>query len=65
MFVDTNIQGLKKDPKTGVIINTNAGQYELILAQRKKIHEENILVRRVEALEKSLKAINEKLGITV
>jgi len=35
-FEKTNAPGLVKDPKKGLVINTNVGEYENILAARKK-----------------------------
>jgi hypothetical protein len=61
----TNVPGFMKNRKTGVIINTNTGQYDMILAQRKKAKEELSLMQRFERMERNLKLINEKLGIEI
>lgn len=59
----TNVPGFMKHKKTGVVINTNNGQYQMILAQRQKAKTEKILEQRVEELEKQVSFLLSKIGI--
>lgn len=50
MAEKTTVPGLLKDKKTGVVINTNNGEYEQILAAREKNNEQNRIKRMLDEL---------------
>lgn len=51
MLEKTNTPGLARDPKTGMLVNTNMGEYDQIKARMKAKKEEQELRRRIEVLE--------------
>lgn len=53
-FEQTNIPGLVQDKKTKVILNRNYGDYERVLAARKKKFSDDQLKRDVMAIKKEL-----------
>lgn len=52
-----NEPGLMRDEKTGVIINTNDSEYQLILQQRQHESEIDKMNREVEELKQLVKAM--------
>lgn len=54
----TNAPGLLKDVSSGVVINTNNGEYDRILAERKKKREQDEIKNRVDSLSKRIDEIS-------
>lgn len=50
----TNVPGFVKDPKSGVVINTNVGELQTIRAARKQRREHDELKDRISQLENLL-----------
>lgn len=56
-LVRTNIETLKKDKRTGAIINTDVGQYEMIKAARRKDLRLQGLEEAIKQLQKDVEEI--------
>lgn len=59
----TNIPNLVKDENSNLIINTNIGEYEKILATRKRTKDFLKMQKDIEYLKEKINFIIEKLGI--
>lgn len=58
----TNVPGYMKDPKNGMVINTNEGEYEQILAAREKRAKEKALEESVHKLKSDMDVIKSMLS---
>jgi hypothetical protein len=60
-YTKTNVPGLYKNPATGVIINKNTEQYDLIKAKRMQAKQQNELLKDVENLKSDISEIKNLL----
>jgi len=62
-LVKTNVHGLYKDKKTGVVINKDEGKYQTVLANRKRSQEYQLLRQEIELLKQQVKILMDKVGM--
>lgn len=60
-YEKTNAAGYMKHSKTGVVINTNEGEYKQILAAREKLAKEQALKSEVTNLKSELDTMKSML----
>lgn len=59
--VKTNVPGLVKDQRSGVVINNNSEQYNSVLAARVKAKEMREIKNNISKLQRTVEEIQEQL----
>lgn len=55
-FRKTSVPGYVKDDRTGVVLNTNVGEYKMILEARRRKLENDTLKARLERFEEYMRS---------
>lgn len=60
-MIKTDAPGFIKDQKTGVVTNTNLGEYQAILARRRLKAENDTLINEIKTIRRDLDEVMREL----